>query len=327
MTRTALAPPAARLRWTALPIVVGAWTLMGTLGCGAPGQASGGSGVGSATSGLAGVDSSSLTTRERQQWADLVSELLAPCADQAMTLARCLDTKAPCRACVLAAQLLVDQIEQGRTPEQAREAYRIRYCADAVAAIALDGSPARGASHPVVTIVEWTDFQCPFCAACARALHVLADKYPDRVRVVSKQYPLSSHPNSDKAARAAIAAGLQGKFWPMHDRLFAAQASGIDPERIRRLAREIGLDEQVFARDCEGPRVQAILARDRRQADELQLDGTPFIYVNGRHFDLSLFDVSQDLENWVVQEFELAANPPAASPAHEAPARPLGAPK
>jgi protein-disulfide isomerase len=276
---------------------------------------------------LAGVDSSSLTTRERRQWADLVSELLAPCPNQAMTLARCVDTLAPCRACLLAARMLVSQIEQGRTSEQAREAYRVRYSPDAVAAISLEGSPARGAPRPAVTIVEWADFECPFCAASAHALHVLVDKYPDRVRVVFKHYPLSSHPNSARAARAAIAAGLQGKFWLMHDRLFEAQKTGIDAEGIGRLAREIGLDEPAFARDCEGPEVQATLARDRRQADELRLNGTPLIYVNGRHFDLSLFDLGQDLETWVVQDFELAANPPTGSPTQGEPAGHRGARK
>jgi protein-disulfide isomerase len=300
---------------------------LGALGCGAPGQASGGSGAGSATTDLTGVDSSSLTTHERRQWADLVSELLAPCPDQAMTLARCVDTKAPCRACVLAARMLLSQIEQGRTLEQAKEAYRLRYSDDAVVAIALDGSPARGAPHPVVTIVEWADFECPFCAASAHALHLLVDKYPDRVRVVFKHYPLSIHRNANEAARAAIAADLQGKFWLMHDGLFAAQATGIDAELIGRLARGLGLDEQAFTRDCASPQVEAMLARDRRQADELELKGTPLIYVNGRHFDLSLFDMSQDLEGWVLQELELAAKPPVAPPAQGAPASQQGDPK
>jgi protein-disulfide isomerase len=316
-------PPSARSWWAALLLVLVACALTAPFGCGAPGQAS----AGSTTLDLAGVDSSSLTTRERQQWADLVSGLLAPCPDQAMTLARCLDTKAACRSCVPAARMLLGQIEQGRTLEQARAAYRIRYSADAVAAVPLDGSPTRGATHPVVTIVEWADFECPFCAASARALHALVDKYPDRVRVVFKQYPLSGHPNAGKAARAAVAADLQGKFWLMHDRLFAAQEAGIDPELITRLAGEIGLDVSAFARDCEGPQVQAVLTRDRQQADELELKGTPLIYINGRHFDLSLFDMSQDLETWVVQEIELAGNAPPSSPPQREPAGRHGAPK
>jgi protein-disulfide isomerase len=283
--------------------------------------------VGSPTSDLARVDSSALTTRERQQWTELVSELLSPCADQAITLARCVDTQSPCPACLPAARMLVGQFERGRTPEQARDAYRVRYGADGVTAIALEGSPARGAPHPVVTIVEWADFECPFCAASARTLHALVDKYPDRVRVVFKHYPLSIHPNAGKAARAAIAADLQGKFWLMHDRLYAEQERGIDADSIGRLAREIGLDAQAFARDCAGPEAETTLARDRRQADDLQLKGTPLIYINGRQFDLSLFEMNQDLEDWVVQELELAAAPRAAPPVRSEPARHDGAPK
>jgi protein-disulfide isomerase len=284
---------------------------LGLVGCGAPGAA--GSGA-AASLELEGVNTASLTTRERQDWSRLVSELVAPCPDEAMTLERCVETKAPCALCLPAAGMLVDWIEKGRTTDQAREAYRIRYAADAVHPISLDGSPARGAPRPTVTIVEWADFECPFCAASANTLHNLIDQYPDHVRVVFKQYPLSIHQNAEQAARAAVAADMQGKFWPMHDRLFAAQQTGIDRDSIVSLARDIGLDETAFARDWQGPEVRAVIERDRRQADELELKGTPFIYINGRYFDLSLFDMGQDLRSWVQQEIALGVGGRSAAP-------------
>lgn len=320
MTQTGIVPHAANKRrtergsvwperrrrgWAGFFVV--AWVIVGAIGCGAPGRGAPGS---AATPNLNDVDTSSLTTRERQQWTDLVSELAAPCPDHAMTLARCVDTKAPCRACLPAARMLVDFLERGSTNNQAIAAYRIRFSPDEVRAIALEGSPARGASSPIVIIVDWADFECPYCAATAHALHALVDKYPDRVRVVFKHYPLSSHPNSHEAARAAVAAHLQGKFWPMHDRLYASQQTGINTENIHRIAREVGLDEAVFVRDCKSARVESLVLRDQRQADRLALPGTPFLYINGRHFDLALFAVDHDLESWVQQEFELAGSSP-----------------
>lgn len=287
------------------------------LGCGAPGQSSGSHGLGEA-SGLRGVDTSSLTTREQQEWSALVSNLLAPCEQLAMTLAQCVENQAPCASCAPAAQVLVDHIKRGRTHKDLQAVFRTRFAPDAIRNVPSEGSPGRGAEAPVVTIVEWANFGCPFCAATANALHALVDKYPGQVRVVFKHYPLAAHRHADLAAKAAVAADRQGKFWLLHDRLFALQGAEVDESTIRQIAEESGVDPQAMARDMQSREVAELLARDRQQGDALELQGTPMLFINGRHFDLQYFDVAQDLEAWVALEIELTAPgataPPARSP-------------
>lgn len=277
------------------------------LGCGAPGRSTD-TRYASASGELSSVDTSSLTTSERQQWLDVVSEVLSPCPELPMTLAQCIDDRATCPSCTPAARLLVDQVKRGRTRPELEKAFRIRFASESVRDVPIAGSPGRGATQPLVTIVEWADFECPFCGASADRLHALVDRYPNQVRVVFKHYPLSMHKGSDVAAKVAVAADLQGKFWKVHDRLFTLQHEVLEPSTIRQIAEEAGADPDILLRDMKSPAVAEVVGRDRRQGDALELTGTPFILVNGRHFDLQYFDISEDLENWVRLEIELASS-------------------
>lgn len=101
------------------------------------------------------------------------------------------------------------------------------------------------------------------------------------MRLVFKNLPLAIHPNSPGAHRAAEAAHRQGKFWGMHDRIFANQGS-LDVESYRRYARELGLDMERFESDMAAPEVQAAIDRDKKQAAALQVRGTPGFFINGR---------------------------------------------
>jgi len=256
---------------------------------------------------LPGVDSSSLTPREATKWREYVGELLAPCPDQPVSIAQCVSESRACGACVPAAKFLVDRVRRGDARAQAEAAYRARFAPESVKSIDVTGSPTMGAEKPAVRVVEWADFECPFCGVAAPILKGLVEKYPEQVQLVFKHYPLSAHQHAENAARAAVAAQKQGKFWPMQKALFEAQKSGLDEPNIMKLARDAGLDMKGFEADIASEATADSVARDRKQADELGLEGTPMIYINGRHFSLEHFDLRQDLEPWVALEIELGA--------------------
>jgi hypothetical protein len=261
---------------------------------------------------LPGVDTSNLTPREQTKWREYVGELLAPCSDQPVSIAQCVSEARDCSACLPAAKFLVDRVRRGDARAQAETAFRSRFSPDAVKTIDTTGSPSKGAEKPSVTLVEWADFECPFCAVAAPLLKNVVDKYPDQVQLVFKHYPLSAHQHSENAARAAVAAQKQGKFWPLSYAMFESQKSGLDEPNIMKLARDAGIDMKGFETDIASEATADSVARDRKQADDLGLEGTPMIYINGRYFSLENFDLRQDLEPWVALEIELVTGKPAA---------------
>lgn len=254
---------------------------------------------------LPGVDTSELTDREVRQWSEYVSELLAPCADQPVSIAQCVTEKRSCNTCQPAAEFLVQRVRRGDTRSQAEGAFRSRFSPEAVRSIEIGSSPTRGATSASVTIVEWADFECPFCGLVVPFLDKVAEKYPNDVKMVFKNYPLSSHEHSDKAARAAVAAGKQGKFWEFEHLLFASQKTGMDETNLLKMARSLNLEIKAFDADRASEETADSVAADRKQADALGLKGTPMIYINGRLFELANFDIREDLEPWIQLEIAL----------------------
>jgi protein-disulfide isomerase len=239
------------------------------------------------------------------RWREYVSELLAPCPDQPVSIAQCVTESRACGACLPAAKFLVERVRRGDARTQAEAAFRARFSPEAVKSIDLKGSPSKGATSPVVTVVEWADFECPFCGVAAPLLKALVERYPNEVQLVFKNYPLSAHEHSEQAARAGVAAFHQGKFWQMNQAMFESQKSGLDDTTLVKLARDQGLDMKTFDTDRASEATADAVARDRKQADELGLQGTPMIYINGRHFT-EHFDLRQDLQPWI--ELEIALN-------------------
>ncbi|MBX7101898.1 MAG: thioredoxin domain-containing protein [Myxococcaceae bacterium] len=147
--------------------------------------------------------------------------------------------------------------------------------------VAIDGSPVHGSSEALVTLVEFSDYQCPFCSRAHNTVKQLEQDYGAKLRVVMKQNPLSFHPNAKPAALAALAAGEQGKYWEMHDKLFANQQA-LSPDLYEKTATELGLDMAKFKADMESPKLQQIIDRDQAQAGKLGANGTPAFFINGR---------------------------------------------
>jgi protein-disulfide isomerase len=147
--------------------------------------------------------------------------------------------------------------------------------------IPIGDSPVRGPAEAEVTIVEYSDFQCPFCARVVPTLNQLREAYGDRVNLVYKHLPLRIHPEAPGAAAAAEAAGMQGKFWEMHDKIFAGQRELADAKYVE-WARELGLDLERFDADRRSEAVRARIAKDEEEANRFGVSGTPAFFINGR---------------------------------------------
>lgn len=109
----------------------------------------------------------------------------------------------------------------------------------------------------------------------------MVEKYPQKVKVVFKNYPIRSHEYAEKAARAALAAERQGKFWEFHDLLFA-NYKNLDDEKVREIARELNLDMEKFESDWSDPRLAAQIQADTREGSKAGVRGTPTVFINGR---------------------------------------------
>ncbi len=138
-----------------------------------------------------------------------------------------------------------------------------------------------GNKNAKVTLVEFSDFQCPFCSQFKPAVDQALKDYKDKVRVVYKHYPLSSiHPMAAKAAEAAECAGDQKKFWEMHDKLFANQST-LSVDNFKVWAKELGLKESTFNTCLDGGKKASKVAADQKYGDTIGVTGTPSSFVNG----------------------------------------------
>jgi len=142
-------------------------------------------------------------------------------------------------------------------------------------------SPVRGSPDAPVTIVEYADFQCPFCAKAENTLNLLLREYPGKVNLVFKSFPLDFHPDSMLAHRAAMAAGQQGKFWEMHDLIFSQQKS-IKRDDLFAMAKSLGLDMNRFSADISSPKLLAVIESERAEGKRTRVNGTPTFYVDGQ---------------------------------------------
>ena len=151
---------------------------------------------------------------------------------------------------------------------------------DFVKDINVAGSPFKGAADAPVTIVLFTDFQCPYCARILPLLNQVLEKNQGKVKLVFKNFPLNTHQFARKAAAAALAANKQGKFWEYHDRLFQ-NYNRLNDQVVLEQAQQLGLDMQKFEKDMNDPQIQQAINQDLQDVAKAEVRATPTIFVNG----------------------------------------------
>lgn len=165
----------------------------------------------------------------------------------------------------------------------------------------------KGNSLAQVTLVEYSDFECPACGAYYPVIKSLAAKYGDRVLFVYRHYPLSIHRNSNLAARASEAADKQGKFWAMHDRLFDEQAKWSKSDDVKGAfigyAESLGLNREQFINDLDSAEAANRVNRDLTSGEKSRVQGTPTFYLNNQKLNLRSYgDLEQSIQTALAEK-------------------------
>ena len=226
-----------------------------------------------------GVDAKDLDAAEKKLLAEILGEQFDPCG-KPRSFATALEA-GDCPVAAKLTQTLITYLQAGAGKKAAiaqllKEVERINTL------VQIDNShaPRRGPADAKVIVTEFSDFECPFCRRAVVPLDKLQKHYG--FALYYRFFPLKlAHPNAEGAARAAWAAQQQGKFWEMHDLMFA-HAESLDWESVKKLATKAGVDMKKFLADFESPASKTAVDADVKAGDEAGLDGTPTFYVNGR---------------------------------------------
>jgi len=267
------------------------------------------------------VDFTGLSEAQKKIAVKILNDNSCNCGCE-MTIAVCRLRDSSCRRSLIFARTVVDALREGKPEAEVVKTLKAK--ADtfvaaklpeddgAVYNIEVAGAPIRGPKDAPVTIVEFSDFQCPYCAGLQATLDQILKAFPKEVRIVFKQYPLNIHQYARQAAAAALVAHSQGKFWPMHDKLFA-NFSAVTEENIKKWAKEVGLNMTDFEKAMLSGKFEVLVQKDIADGAAAKVLGTPTLFINGKR----VHDRSFDGFKKVIQE-ELASMktaPPAAKKA------------
>lgn len=163
-----------------------------------------------------------------------------------------------------------------------------------------DYSPRKGATTPKVTLIEFSDFECPACASFNPVVNAIFEKYKDHMRLVYRHFPLPQHPNSKLSAIASQAAQEQGTFWPYADMLFENQEK-LDKDSLIKYAENLGMNVEKFKMDLEDTKYASQVENDFQTAGKIGLNATPSFILNDV---LMQFTTLEDFENQIVQALQ-----------------------
>ena len=156
--------------------------------------------------------------------------------------------------------------------------------------LSLAGDPQKGPDNARVTIVEFSDFQCPFCSTAVAQANAIVRQFPKDVRLVFKQFPLDSHADAEFGAEASLSAQAQGKFWEMHDLMYAGFPD-LSRRTVFNYAQKIGLNMKQFTLDMDSHKYKARVHMEEQEGEAAGVGGTPTFFVNGKKYN-GLFDMA-----------------------------------
>ena len=244
-----------------------------------PSESAGGD---SASVDLPGVDLSELTRTEQRLFRTVVDDTLSPCGEP-VSLAECVSEGRDCAKCRPAAKFVHRLIVEGYGAAEIEEQLSLRYGPDTRLEIPVGDAPVRGSPMAPITITEFSDFECPYCGEAHPMLQEVLRQYEGKVRLIFMHYPLDGHPHAAAAARAAVAAQNQGRFWEMTDKLFENQHA-LEQEHLERYAADLGLDVDRFRADLIAEETQARIDANKALGQQLGVAGTPTFFINSRRF-------------------------------------------
>jgi protein-disulfide isomerase len=170
---------------------------------------------------------------------------------------------------------------QGEFIEGLRQKYKVTVALEPPKVVVSDGgAPSRGPANAPITIIEFSDYECPFCKKAEPTVKQVMEAYPDKVRLVYRHYPLPFHQNARPAAIASACANLQGKFWEYHEKVFAAPS--LTADSLKKVAGEVGLDQAKFDACLDNGETASVVDKDVEDASAVGVRGTPAFFVNGR---------------------------------------------
>jgi protein-disulfide isomerase len=242
---------------------------------------------------LPNVDFAGLTPAQKTKVLKLLRDNNCTCGC-GMKMAECRMKDPNCSYSKNLAALVIDSVKHGKTDAETIAAVKASQWGkdhsltlEDPVTIPVADAPVRGPGNARITLVEFSDFQCPFCVAATPQLDTLLKAYPSQVKLIFKEFPLDSHSQAALAAAAALAAHKQGKFWQLHDAMFSLQGN-LSRNRIIALANGLGLDMKRFQADLDSPEIKRAVAKEISEGEHIGVDSTPTLFVDGRRFNGAL---------------------------------------
>lgn len=238
---------------------------------------------------LGNVDISDLTPVQKRAVLKIVRDQDCSC-QCGMKTAECIQKDPNCSYSRTIARIAIQGVKDGKTlveisklMDASPKAHRPKTLEEPVV-IDVAGAPVKGPDNARITLVEFSDFECPFCSAAVVQVDKIMAAYPKDIKLIYKQFPLSMHPHAQMAAMASLAAKDQGKFWEMYELLFK-NFRRLSAENILMYAKEIGLDMDKFKAAMASNKYKAIIDKDLKDGETAGVYGTPSFYVNGKQYN------------------------------------------
>lgn len=244
-----------------------------------------------------GVDLSKLSESQRSTFFQIINSEPSAC-DKPHSLAKSLRDDDKCRDSLLAAQFVADYLQAGAPTSEVRTGLQDVTRALKPREIPIEGRPVYGSENAPVTVVVFADFQCPHCKMEAPKIRQTVDQFRGRAKLIFKHFPLAGHPRAKQAAIATEAALEQGKFWEMHDIVFANQ-DNLEDGDILSYASQIGLDMDAFKASYNARKGKDVVEADKQHGEDAGVDGTPAVFVNGRRANGRYILFGGEISGWI----------------------------